>query len=105
MDKVAIFAVVKAKPGKRDELRRLYEEHIKPHAESNASQQMCFYCYGNDDEDRICIFELFSDMEAVKTNMDSDWLPAYMEKELPFLAEPPQIMMTTPVWIKGATGQ
>lgn len=103
MAKVAVFAIVKAKPGKRDEIRRLYEKHIKPRVESNARQEQCFYCYGNDDEDTICVFELFSDPEIVKENLNSDWLPAYMEKELPLVAGPAQIVMATPMWVKGAS--
>ena len=103
MDKLAVFVIAKAQPGKRDELRRLWEENIKPHTESNESQELCFYCYSNDDDDTICMFELFTDPAVVKADMGSDWFAAYMEKVRPLMAEPPRIVAAAPIWAKGAS--
>ena len=101
MDKTAVFVIGKAKAGKRDELRRLYMEHIKPHVEAEKKQEMAFYCYSDDDEDTICLFELFSNPTVVRDNMASEWFAAYEEKVRPLIAEPPTVVRATPVWMKG----
>lgn len=103
MAKLAVFVIAKAQPGKRDELRRLWEEHIKPHTESNKAQEFCFYCYSTEDENTICMFELFSDPSVVKADMESEWFAAYMEKVRSLLAGPSEIVLATPVWAKGAS--
>jgi quinol monooxygenase YgiN len=100
MAKLALFITAKAKPGKRDELRRLWEEHIKPHSESNQAQEYGCYAFATEDENTICLFELFSDPSVVKTDMESDWFAAYMEKVRPLMAEPSQIVTAVPLWIK-----
>jgi hypothetical protein len=59
MDKTAVFVIGKAKSGRRDELRKLYMEHIRPRAEAEKKQEMAVYCYSDDDQDTMCLFELF----------------------------------------------
>ena len=103
MPKLALFVKVKAKAGKRDELRRLWEENIKPHSEANENQEISFYCFATADEDTICLFELFTDPSVLEEDFQSDWFKAYMEKVQPFLAGPPEVITTTLIWAKGAT--
>lgn len=103
MDKTAVFVIGKAKSGKRDELRRLYMEHIRPRAEAEKKQEMAVYCYSDDDEDTICLFELFSDPAVAKEDMESEWFEAYMEKVRPLMVEPATVKLATPVWAKGVS--
>jgi len=100
MNKLALFVTAKARPGQRDELRRLWEEHIKPHNESNQAQEYCCYSFAAEDENTICMFELFSDPAVVKASMESDWFTAYMAKASPLMAAPPEVITAVPVWIK-----
>ena len=101
MDKTAVFVIGKAKSGERDELRRLYMEHIKPHVEAEKKQEMAIYCYSDDDEDTICLFELFSDSAVAKEDMESEWFEVYMEKVRPLMAEPSIVKLANAVWAKG----
>ena len=103
MSKTAVFVIVKAKPGKRDELRQTYEQYLKPHAEASEDQELSFYCWGVQDEDTVCLFELFSESYDLRGALESDWFKAYMEKAAPLLAGPPNMVIATPVWAKGAT--
>jgi len=101
--KTAVFVIGKAKPGQRDELRKLYMEHIRPRAEAEKKQEMAVYCYSDDDEDTICLFELFSDPVIAREDVESDWFKAYMEKVRPLMAEPAMVKLATPLWAKGVS--
>ena len=102
MSKTELFVKATTKPGKRDELRRLWEHHLKPHIEANCEEESCFYCYGVDDENTICMFELFSDSYDLRAAFQSDWFKSYMEAAAGVLAGPPEVVATTPIWAKGA---
>ena len=103
MAKIALFVKATTKPGKRDEVRQLWEEHLKPHAEGNDAHEICFYCYGIEDENTICLFEVFSDPSELETGLHSDWFAAYREAVGPLLAGPPELVTAIPLWAKGAS--
>jgi quinol monooxygenase YgiN len=100
MAKLAIFVTANAQPGKREELRKLFEKHIKPHVESNKAQELCFYCYDTQNENTMCMFELFNDPAVVKADMESEWFAAYQKDASAVLAGPPQVIIASPVWVK-----
>lgn len=58
MADLAIFMIVKTKPGKRDELKTLWEEHPKPFAAENDMQSRYVYAYDSQDENTIRIMEV-----------------------------------------------
>lgn len=103
MSKVALFIKAKAQPGKRDEVRRVWEEHLKPHSETSETMEVCVYCYSTQDEDTICLFELLSDESELEAASKSDWFAAYMQAVTPLLAGPPEMVITRPIWAKGAS--
>jgi hypothetical protein len=41
MSKTALILTVRVQPGKRDELRALWDEHLRPPAGQNAAQEFC----------------------------------------------------------------
>jgi len=102
MAKTVLFIKATTKPGKRDELRQLWEQYLKPHIETNQEEEICFYCYGANDENTICMFEFFSESYDLRTAFQSDWFKAYMEAASHILAGPPEVITTTPIWAKGA---
>ncbi len=103
MSKLAAFIKVKCQPGKRDEVRKLYEEYIKPHAMEEEAVEFVCYCYDAQDPDTVCIFELLSDSSMFKRSMEQDWFQAYQRAVQPLLAAPPEMVLTTPVFAKGAS--
>ena len=103
MPKIALFINATTRPEKRDELRQLWEKHLKPHIETNVEEEFCSYCYGVDDDNTICMFELLSESYDLQAAFQSDWFKAYMEAATPILAGPPEVIITTPIWSKGAT--
>ena len=103
MSKTAVFIKVKAKPGKRDEVRKLYEEYIKPHSEQMEGVEFACYCYDMQDEDTVCIFELLSDPSLFTSTMEQDWFKAYQQRMQQLTAAHPEISLATPVFAKGTT--
>ena len=103
MAKVALFIKTKTKPGKRDDVRNLWEQYLKSRAEANTAQELYVFCYDNNDPDTFLLFEVYNDPAALDENAKSDWFASYMEKVGPLLDGMPEVNMTTPVWAKGAT--
>jgi len=101
MAKLALFVKVKAQPGKRDEVKRLWEKYVKPHSETQESLDVSCYCYANENPDTICLFELISDPSAFETVMKSDWFSSYQQSLKSLIQGPPEIITATPMWIKG----
>jgi hypothetical protein len=57
MNDKASLVMLRAKPGQRDELRRVWEKYARDYASGSALR---YYCYGYDDNDpdRIIVFGL-----------------------------------------------
>ena len=48
----------KALPGKREDVRRVWEKHLRPGIAGNAASEAYFYCYDDNDPDMICVFQM-----------------------------------------------
>ena len=91
MSKMALFIKTRAKPGKRDALKALWETHLKPRAAANPAQEAYYFCFDNDDPDVLCLFEVYNDPAVLAENAASGFFAAY----------PPAVTVTKPLWIKG----
>ena len=103
MSKLAAFIKLKCQPGKRDEVRQLYEEYVKPRVEGKQAVEFVFYCYDIGDEDTICIFELIADVSTATKSAGSGWFQEYQERLQALLAEPQEMLIAAPVFAKGAS--
>lgn len=103
MTKLALFIKVKSLPGKREEVKQLWEKYVKPHSEEEKELEISCYCYSLEDDDTICLFEIISDPSVSEVVMRSGWFAAYQNQLRPLLVEPPEIITATPVWAKGIT--
>jgi len=100
MSKTALFIRHQAKPGKRDDVRRIWEQHVKPRVEANPGHEAYFFCYDETDPDVICVFQLYTDVDARHTFTEGSCYPAYLNDLAEFVNAPPQITHATPVWTK-----
>jgi quinol monooxygenase YgiN len=101
MAKLTLILEAKAKPGKRDELRALWDEHLRRRAEANGAQELYLYCYDQGDPDTVRLIEVYSDRAAMDANAGAAWFADYMRATGPLLAEPPKMALAEPVWAKG----
>ncbi|MDQ3133611.1 MAG: antibiotic biosynthesis monooxygenase [Acidobacteriota bacterium] len=101
MDKTALFIRHQAQPGKRDEVRRVWEKHVKPRVEANPAHEAYFFCYDDNDPDVICVFQLYTDMASMQDFLKGAWYADYLSEVSQFIEAQPQISPATLVWAKG----
>lgn len=100
MEKTALIVRHRAKPGQRDKVREAWEEWVRPRVEENPDHEAYYFCYDDDDEDVVRVFQVFSSPEAVEKFMDPSWYPTYLSKVSQFISEAPTLHAATPKWIK-----
>ena len=101
-EKLALVIKTKCQPGKRDEVRALWEKHLQPHSKSNTGQEMYVFCYDNQDADTLYLFEIYSSQAAFGEASQQPWFGEYMAAAGPLLAGQPEVGMATPLFAKGA---
>jgi len=101
MQKTTLILTVRTKPGKREELRALWDRHLRPRAEENAAQELYLYCHDAEDPDTTHIIEVYGDGDAMRRNAAAPWFAEYMRASAPLLAGGPAMARAEPVWAKG----
>jgi quinol monooxygenase YgiN len=101
MGELALIIKTRTRAGKRDEVRRLYEERLVPRAQQNDAQEVVVWCDDQHDPDTFYLFEIYRDAAAFGANAQSDWFADYMTRVGPLLAGEPEVSMATPGWSKG----
>lgn len=102
MTQLALIIKHKTQPGKREEVRAVWEKHMAPAVSGNPGHTAYFYCFDNADEDSISAFQVYESAEASKQFLANDDYAAYLKDVEPLLLGPPQVTSLTPVWAKGA---
>lgn len=102
MSKAALFIKHRALPGKRDEVRRIWEKHLKPRVAANPAHEAYFYCFDDNDPDTICVFQQYAARASSQEFLEAPWYAAYVNEVSPLLAGKAEINVVTPVWAKGA---
>ena len=102
MSKAALFITHRTLPGKRDEVRRVWESHLQPNIAANAAHEAYFYCYDDNDPDTIVVFQQYADGASSQDFQAGPWYAAYVREVTPLLAGQPEIRAATPVWVKSA---
>jgi quinol monooxygenase YgiN len=103
MARLATFIKIKTLPGKREQVKQIWDKIVRPRVEGEDVVEHSFFCYEIEDDDTICLFEFFKDPSVFEAAMKSDWFLNYMEQLKPLLSGPPERNMTTPVWAKGTS--
>lgn len=103
MSKTALFIRHKAQPGRRDEVRRIWEKYVKPRAQENPAHEAYYFCFDDADPDTVCVFQLYRDEASMKEFLSGDWYPEYLQAIGEVVAAPPQIMPASLVWAKEAS--
>lgn len=101
MTSFALIIKHKTQPGKRDEVRQVWEKHMAPAISANAGHLSYFYCFDNADPDSIHAFQQYASAEASQDFLKTDSYVAYLKDVEPLLSGPPQVTSMTPMWSKG----
>lgn len=101
MSKVALFIKHKSLPGKRDEVRAVWERYMQSKIARNKAHEAYFYCYDDNDPDSICVYQQYSDRESSQEFLKTPGYAEYLKEVELLLAGQPEITTATPVWVKG----
>jgi len=101
MPQLALFVRHRTLPGRRDEVRKVWEKHMAPAVSANPGHIAYFYCLDNNDPDSVCAFQEYVSAEASESFLQTESYAAYLREVEPLLAGPPEVTVLTPVWSKG----
>lgn len=101
MSQSTLFITHKTLPGKREEVRRVWETHLLPSIQARQAHDAYFYCYDDSDPDTIRVFQRYADGVDPLNFMQGPAYDAYIEAVSPLLAHPPEIHTATVAWAKG----
>lgn len=101
MTSLALIIKHKTQPGKRDEVRTVWERHMAPAVSANPGHLAYFYCFDNADPDAIVAFQQYVSAEAAGEFLKTDSYAAYLQEVEPLLSGPPQVTTLNPMWSKG----
>jgi len=99
----ALFVRHRARPGRRDDVRRVWEKYVKPRAAANPAHLAYYFCNDAADPDVVCVFQLYASGAAMQEFLAGAWYPDYLTEIAAVVAEPPQIMPASLVWAKPAS--
>jgi quinol monooxygenase YgiN len=102
MNKSALFIRHKAKPGRRDEVRRVWEKYARDYVAGSNGQLTYYYCYDDNDPDTVVVFQLAADQASGQEFVKQPWFADYERETGALLAGPSEFRAATPQWVKGA---
>ena len=102
MKPFALIIKHKTQPGKRDDVRKVWEKHMAPAISANPGHTAYFYCFDNAEPDSIYAFQQYLSVEASQQFLLTSGYVEYLREVEPLLAGPPEVTALTPVWSKPA---
>ncbi|HMO13345.1 MAG TPA: antibiotic biosynthesis monooxygenase [Pirellulaceae bacterium] len=96
----ALFVRHRALPGKREEVRRIWEKFVRPRAEANSAHLEYYFCFDDGDPDVVCVFQLYTDADAAEDFRNGAWYSDYLAEVATVVAAPPQLTAASLVWAK-----
>jgi len=100
MTNSALFIKHTAKPGKRDEVKRVWEKFVRDYVATSERQPAYFYCFDNNEPDTIVVFQLHSDPGSGNEFVNQPWYDDYERETAELLAGPSEFRTATPQWMK-----
>jgi quinol monooxygenase YgiN len=101
MTAVSLFIAYRTLTGKRADLLRAMDQHVKPEVAKNAAVLAFFITTDDKDPDTVRLFELYTDRAALDAVGKAPWLAAYNAAIKPLLAGPAEVAFAGAWWSKG----
>lgn len=90
------------RPGSRDAVRAVWEEHLRPAIAANPGHEAYAYMFDADDPDVIRAFQQYRDADAATAFLETSAYAAYVAAVEHLLVGPPSVIRTDIVWTKEA---
>ena len=101
MSKSVTFVRHKAKPGKRDDVMRIWEKYARDYIGGSSSSLSYYYCYDDNDPDTVIAFQLAADRTSGQEFVKQPWFADYQRETAALLAGTSELRTATPKWVKG----
>lgn len=101
MSESALFIRHTAKPGRRDDVRRVWEKYARDYVAGSDRQPAYYYCYDDGDPDTIVVFQLHAGRDGGDEFTRQPWFADYERETAALLAGPSEFRTASPQWIKG----
>jgi quinol monooxygenase YgiN len=99
MDKIASLITLKARPGQRDAVRKVWEKYARGYIGASAFD--FYYCYDDADPDAIIVFGM-ADAASNQAFAQQPWFADYQRETQALLVEPGEIRRATPQFAKAS---
>lgn len=100
MTQLAVTIRHQTLPGRRDDVRQVWEAHMAPAISSNPGHLAYYYCFDNNDPDAVVAFQVYDSVESSQAFLQTDAYAAYLAEVEPLLTGPPQVTALSPVFVK-----
>ncbi len=105
MSQVAVIVTHRTQPGRREDVRAVWEKHMVPAVTANPGHVDYFYCLDDNAPDVITAFQIYVDADASRAFLGTAAYTSYVAEVEPLLQGPPTVSVTTPVWHKRGPSQ
>ncbi len=102
MATTALFIRHRTRPGRRDQVRAVWDRNVRAAVARNPGHAASHYCSDDRDPDAICAFQQYVDADAARAFLATESYAAYLREVEPLLAGRPEVTSLTPAWSKGA---
>lgn len=97
----ALYIRHKALPGKRDDVKRIWEKYARPYIEGASAQSAYFYGFDESDPDAIVAYQTFEADAGTTDFTRQPWYEDYERETSALLAAPSEFRTVALQWIKG----
>lgn len=97
---VGIIIEHHVKPGFRDAVRAVWEDHLRPAIDANATHEAYTYMYDSDDPNVIRAFQQYTNAEAASAFLATPAYTAYVAAGEHLLEGAPAVTRTEVIWTK-----
>jgi len=100
MTHLALVIRHRTRPGKRNEVRSIWENYLMQAIAGNPGHLSYVYSFDNNDPDGICIFMQYANEEAMQDFLKTASYTVYLAAIQPLLLGSPEVAVLTPLWSK-----
>lgn len=104
MSNKALFIKHIAKPGRRDDLRLVWEKYVRNYVATSDGQPAYFYCYDDNDPDVILVFQTHANAASAGEFTRQPWYADYERESAALTGGASEYRTATPQWVKNAAG-
>jgi quinol monooxygenase YgiN len=102
MSKSVTFVRHHAKPGKRDEIKRIWDKYVRDYVAADGATLAYYYSYDDKDPDAVVAIQLSANQTSGQDFVKQPWFGDYQRETAALMAAPSEILTATPQWVKGA---